>query len=76
MRIEKGKYYLLKLNIAGRELDYKCKIIDISKDKLKIVDSEGERLNFHTSNLINFEEIDKSEVEREIKPFEVKRRFY
>ena len=76
LKIEKGKYYLLKMKVTGRELDYKCKVIDVSKDKLKVVDSEGERLNFHTYNLMHFEEIDKSEVEREIGPLKVKKRFY
>jgi hypothetical protein len=76
MKIEKGKYYLLKMKVAGRELDYKCKIIDISKDKLKIVDSEGERLNFPSYSLMHFEEIDKSEVEQAGKPVEIKKRFY
>lgn len=75
MKIEKEKYYLLKMKIAGRELDYKCKVIDISKDKLKIVDSEGERLNLPSYGLMHFEEIDKSEVECEVKPLNVKRDF-
>ena len=76
MKIEKGKYYLLKMKVAGRELDYKCKIIDVSKDKLKVADSDGERLNCPTYSLMHFEEIDKSEVEREVKPLKVKKRFY
>jgi|GEM_PF-3866377 len=75
MKIEQGKYYFLKMKIAGRELDYKCKIIDISKERLKIVTDEGERLNFNTSNLMHFEEIDKSEVEHEVKPVKTKRSF-
>jgi FKBP-type peptidyl-prolyl cis-trans isomerase 2 len=65
MKIEKGKYYFLRMKLAGRELEYKCKVIDVSKDRLKIVDHNGERLNFNTSNLIHFEEIDKAEVESE-----------
>lgn len=63
MKIEQGRYYLLKIKVFDKEVDYKCKVIDISKDRLKIVDDKGERLNFNTSDLMHFKEIGKSEVE-------------
>ena len=75
MKIEKGKYYFLKVKLFGREIDYRCKVIDISKDRIKIVDYDGERLNFDSSNLMHYEEIDKSEVERVVKPVKIKKSF-
>lgn len=75
MKIEKGKYYFLKIKIYGRELDYKCKIIDISKNKIKLVNNEGDRLNFNTSDIIHVQEIDKSEVEPNANFIKINKKF-
>lgn len=58
INIEKGKFYFFRINIFGRELDYKGKIIYFDDKEFRIRTEDDCDLRFKFKNLVYFEEIE------------------
>lgn len=64
-KIEKGKFYFLKINVFGRELDYLGKIISLDSKEFGLRTEEDCLLRFKLKDIIYFEE--RKEPERDLR---------
>ena len=65
-KLEKNKFYFLKILFHGRELEYNCKINFIDKKIIKISSEDGDCLTFDLKDVVHFHEIDDYELEPKI----------
>lgn len=60
-RLEKGKFYFIKLKHYGRELEYKCKIMWIHKSEFRMQTDGDTRLRFKLKQIFYVKEISEKE---------------
>jgi hypothetical protein len=65
-KIEKGKYYFLKVNYEGRVLDYEGEIVFLDENEFGIKTEEDCDLRFSLRDLFFVEERDKPEKDNTI----------
>lgn len=64
-KIEKGKYYFLKINVFGRHVEYEGKIIQLDDEEFGLRTEEECYLKFGLKDLVYFEE--KKEPKKDLK---------
>jgi hypothetical protein len=58
-RIEKGKYYFLKINVFGREVNYEGEIVNLDSKEFELKTEGVCNLKFRLKNLVFAKEIEK-----------------
>ncbi len=74
-KLEKNKYYILKMNLQGRILEYTGKIIDLNEKEFFLKTEEDCRLNFKLKDLIKFQEIEEPKKEEKVFKIFSKKKF-
>jgi len=65
-KIEKGKYYFLKVNIFGREIEYGGEIVSLDEREFGLRTEEACNLRFNLKDLIYFKKIEKPKKDLKI----------
>lgn len=63
VNLERGKFYFLRVLISGRELEYNCKVLSVSGEKVKIFSEGGDCLDFRLKDIVYFRKIESFEGE-------------
>ena len=64
-KLEKGKFYFLKINVFGRELEYHGKVIYLDDNEFCLRTDEDCCVRFRLNDLVYFEE--KEEPEKDLR---------
>ena len=65
-KLEKGRFYFLKVLISGRELEYNCKILERGEENFRVYTKDGDCLRFDLKDVVYFKEIESFEGEPKI----------
>lgn len=62
MKLEINRFYVILVNINGKTLTYRCKIIEIDKSFISFVDKYHKYISVNKNNIVSYQEIDENEV--------------